>query len=202
MLCTTTYRWPSSWLMTSGPFDGRAVARPATASTVPPAGVRISVLADRLGRRAVRRVEPNDDGIAPPPVDDFRRRHPADACLDGLAHVGDVQAVARDRGAIEVDLELHRTRAHADRYVLGAAHALDDALDLVRLLLEQRQAVAVDLDAELGLHAGDHFVEPHRHRRAELVVEPGDLRERGVHARNQRRRANRARHADFGLNVT
>ena len=95
-------------------------------------------------------------------------------------------SVTSERVAIHFELDLHGAGAHPDRYVFGTAHSLYDAANVLRFLLKEKQAVTKNLDTQLSLDAGNHLSEAHRHRRAELIFQAGNLSERGVHPFDKR----------------
>ena len=138
LLCTMTIRSPFSWLISSGPSTTCTRAT-CDSEHLAARRRRQQQLPDRLGRAAVRRREPHDDRKPPSAVDDLGRLRAADAGLHRLAHVGDVQPVARERAAVERQLELHRAGADIHRDVRGAGHVGDHVPNLARLLLEHRR---------------------------------------------------------------
>ena len=81
------------------------------------------------------------------------------ARLDQGVDVGDVQAVAGDRGAVDVDGQAGLAELPHQRHVGDAAYPLEDLLDGLALLLERAEVGAEHLDGERALQAGLGFVD-------------------------------------------
>ena len=81
--------------------------------TCAPAGVGDEDVADLLRRLAILRLEPNDEIERALTLHDLRGRGAAHGRFDQAVHVGDVDAIARDLVAIDVDGEDSAVRAPA-----------------------------------------------------------------------------------------
>ena len=108
---------------------------------------------DRLQVAARLLREADHDGDPPLPLDDARGLGARERGLDRLVDVGDVDAVARHRRAIQGDLDLLHAGDLLDPGVVGAADAAEDRRRLVGEPLEQGDVVAVDLHGEIALDA-------------------------------------------------
>ena len=76
---------------------------------------------------------------------------------DGF-HVGDVDAVARDLVAIDIDQQAGLAEFAHDGQFRESGHLRETALDLERLALQDIQVGSVDLYGERALQSGQRFV--------------------------------------------
>ena len=107
---------------------------------------------------------------------------PPSAAATVVLHVGHVEPVARQRGAVECDREHGQAGRLLDLDVGRAGHRLEHALRCAR---RRRRACPRSspntLTATSRAHAGDQLVEAHLDRLRELVVVARHLRDRGLH---------------------
>ena len=136
---------------------------------------------DRFRCRPERSRESHYHREAATSIDDLGSRRSTDARLDGVADVSNIQPVPRHRCAVQIKLELHRSGTHADHSILRSLHVGHCASNLLGFFLQERQAVAVNLDAEICLDSRRDLIQSHRHRGGKVVIHPRDLRERRVH---------------------
>ena len=77
----------------------------------------------------------------------------ADGGLDQAVDVGDVEAVAGDLGAVDLDRQAGLAELLHQRDVADAAHVLQHALDRLALRLERIEVGAEDLHRQRALQA-------------------------------------------------
>ena len=72
-----------------------------------------------------------------------------------VEHVADVQAVAGDRGPVELGLQHGQARGLLDLHVRGSGDAFQCLRELGRGLLHQWELVAIDFHRHVRAYAGD-----------------------------------------------
>ena len=83
----------------------------------------------------------------------------ADGGLNQAVDVGDIQAVAGDLGAVDLDGQAGLSELLHQRHVADAAHLLQDLLDGLALLLQRVQVGAEHLDGQRALQARFRLVD-------------------------------------------
>ena len=96
-------------------------------------------VADLLRRRAILRLQPDDEIERSLALHDLRRRLAADRRLDQPVDRVGAQPVPRHLAAVDGDRETRLAKLLHERHVLDARNPLDDRLDRASLLLEQRR---------------------------------------------------------------
>ena len=99
-------------------------------------------------------VEPHDEVELLLLLDHLGRDVAADGGLDQAVDVVDVDAVARDLGAIDLDREARLAELLHQGDVADAAHVLEHVLDRLALLLERVEVRPEHLHRERALQAG------------------------------------------------
>ncbi len=105
---------------------------------------------------AERIVQPHQQIELPLPHHKLRDHPAVHGRLDQFIHVGRVQAVGGQRLSVQVDAQLRDFDLLLDHQVFHAGHPLDRRLHFVRFDPQHIQIIAVELDPDLGLHAGKH----------------------------------------------
>ena len=82
----------------------------------------------------------------------------ADCGFDHRLHVGDIDAVAGNLVAIDIDQQAGLAQLAHYRQIGKAGHAGEDIFDLHRFVLKDVQIVAIDFDRQRTLEAGQGFV--------------------------------------------
>ena len=123
-----------------------------------PAGRGHQDVADLLGVVAVLLLQAHDEVELLFPCTTWVATSPPMAVCDQPVDVGDIQAVARDLGAIDRDGEARLAELLHQRDVADAAHLLQHLLDRLALLLERLQVGAEHLDGQRALQAGLRLV--------------------------------------------
>ena len=108
-------------------------------------------VADRSGSSRYLRLEPDDEVELLLLLHDLGRGVAADRGLDQAVDVVDVDAVAGDLGAVDLDREARLAELLDQRHVADAADMLEHVLDRLALLLERVEVGAEDLDLERAL---------------------------------------------------
>ena len=106
---------------------------------------------------------------------DLGDRRAADAGLDQIGDVGDIDAVARGRGAIGLDRDLRERRFLEDRCLRGAPGIAQDVDDLAGDAAIFREIVAHDPDHQRAVRAADQVEHHVADRLVDPDVEPGQL---------------------------
>ena len=121
-------------------------------------------VADRLRAVAHAGDEAHRDVVALLAEEELPHRPAADADLDQVGDVGDVDAEARRRLAVHLDLKLRQRRLLVDGHVHRAGRRLERRHHLLRHAARLGEVVAVDLHHELAVRAGDLVVDAVDHR--------------------------------------
>ena len=95
------------------------------------------------------------------PFINLRRFFAADCHFHDILHVGDIDAVAGDLGAVDLDAEVGQAADLFHFDVRRSAHCAEDAGDGFAFLLQHVEIFAENLDADGGFDAADHFIDPH-----------------------------------------
>src|SRR5262249_53076121 len=130
----------------------------------------------------------SDGGVVAPFADeDLTPRAAADADLDQVRHVCNIDAVARCRRAIDLDGELRQWGLLVDiePHVLRAWHALQYLDDLFSDAAQLIEVVAKDSDDELAVHVEDAVGDALDDRLADMDFDARQLAEPRGHALNQ-----------------
>ncbi len=98
-----------------------------------PAGRNDGNVADLVGIVAVFAFETHDEVELLFLLHDLRRHVAADGGLDQRVDVGDVDAVARDLGAVDIDAQARLSEFLHQRHFGDAAHVLENLLDRICL---------------------------------------------------------------------
>jgi hypothetical protein len=91
-----------------------------------------------------------------------------------VVDVGDREAVARGRGAVDHGVELGHARDLLHLDVAGAFHRPAGPRRPVGELLQHVEVVAEDLHRQVALHAGDQLVDPQGDGLRERVAQARD----------------------------
>ncbi len=100
--------------------------------------------------------------------------------FDQVEHGLGRDAVAGDLVLLDLDLQHRLAGDLLDGDVGGAVNRVQHRFDLGGLLDQHVEVVAEELDAHVGAHAGDHFVDPHFDRLREGEFLPRHVAERLV----------------------
>ena len=92
------------------------------------------------------------------PLNDLRDRLPADCGRDHCFHIGNVDSIARDLVAIDIDQQAGLAKFAHHRKLGEARHFGQRVLDLYRFVLQHVQIFAVDFDRQRTLEAGEGLV--------------------------------------------
>ena len=145
-----------SRLIVFGPLDSTTWAT-ALNGIWPPRGSSMDSRRNCSGSSAERIVQPDGQIELPFALHDLGDHAAVHRRFDQFVHVVGVQPVPREGRPIQVDPQLRNFDLLLDHQVLDAGHVLDGRLHLVGFRPQHVEVVAVELDADLGLHAGEHL---------------------------------------------
>ena len=120
------------------------------------------------------------DAVALQALNGRGQRHAAQGDFQHVLDVGNVEAVAGDGIAVDVELDVVAAHGALGKSAQRARHGLHHRLDLRRHALQLRQVGAGDLDAHRRLDAGRQHVNAGLDGHRPGVVEAGEL-DGGVH---------------------
>lgn len=111
----------------------------------------------------------HDDVEAAVALEQLAGRFAADGDLDDALHLGNAEAVAGERLAVEPHGEDRQARDLLDLDVTGAADAPDRGLHLFCGALQDVEVVTEDLDADIAAHAGNQLVDTELDRLGDFI---------------------------------
>ena len=150
------YRWPASRLICSAPSSVEIVVICAKRDTLPGWRKQPDIL-NSFARIAILLLIAQSDVEARLALLHLGQRVRAHRGLHGILHVGNVDAPALGGGAINLEIQIRLADDAEDSQVLDSLHGLHLRLNLFGLLLQCAKVVAVELDRQFALDAGDGF---------------------------------------------